>query len=151
MDTGTPGACTCPTGNGRDNVTKQCEPCYTGCDACTSGGNANLTNCTACNGLYLEAQSGTPGYKYCVPVLCTGFTGGSGSAMTITGGDEMIVSYNFNKPTNDFTNNGTAGAVTLTVTTANPSGFPAKYRSLYFDGTLDGHLEIGSMVLYHTF
>ena len=107
-----------------------------------------MRNCTACAAGAIEAQSAGSSYKYCVPEMPTGFA--AGTPVTIVLGNEMIHSYNFNTPTFIFTNNGSEGG-TITVDTADPSGFPAKYRGLYFDGTNDGRIEMTSLVLYHSF
>ena len=36
------------------------------------------------------------------------------------------------------------------MTTVDPSGFPAKYRGLYFDGAARGFIPLPSFTLYHT-
>ena len=37
------------------------------------------------------------------------------------------------------------------MTLADPAGYPAKYRGIYFDGTNDGRVELPSFTLYHSF
>ena len=47
------------------------------------------------------------------------------------------------------TNSGVIGG-DVTVTTSDPSGYPAKYRGLYFDGTHTAFIPLPAFTLYHT-
>ena len=51
--------------------------------------------------------------------------------------------------TDQVTNSGVIGG-DVTVTTSDPSGFPAKYRGLYFDGINTAFIPLPAFTLYHT-
>ena len=51
--------------------------------------------------------------------------------------------------TDQIPNSGVIGG-DITVTTSSPSGFPAKYRGLYFDGSNTAYIPLSSFTLYHT-
>jgi hypothetical protein len=63
----------------------------------------------------------------------------------------MIISYDFNHPTDTFANGGTGGTLAATATRVNAAGNPAKYRGIYFNGTDAGYLSVADFTLYHTF
>ena len=78
-------------------------------------------------------------------------SGYNGAACTLTGGDELALSYSFNHPRNAFTNAGSASGFDVTSVVVAPAGNPAKNRGIYFDGTNDGHIPINGLLLSHTF
>ena len=56
----------------------------------------------------------------------------------------------FDEPVTDqVTNRGVIGG-DVSVTTSDPSGFPAKYRGLYFDGSNTAFIPLPGFALYHT-
>ena len=129
------GVCTCSTGYNRTGIAQTC--CYDNCDDC-DGTGVGYADCTACKASMIEVQPTGASYKFCVADMPTGFT--TGTPATILATDTLIFSVDFNKPTDTFTNSGNAGG-NVTVTTVNPSGFPAKNRGLYFDGASDGYAQ----------
>ena len=85
-------------------------------------------------------------------VCPSGFLGGS---CTLTGGDELALSVNFNIPNDTFTNSGsssgTLASLTTTIDSGSGAGHPAKYRGLYFDGANNGYIELPDFRLNHSF
>jgi hypothetical protein len=66
--------------------------------------------------------------------------------------DVLAVSYAFNIPSTTFANTGSGGSgLDVTATVAAPAGNPAKNRGVYFDGSSHGFVEIGGLLLAHTF
>ena len=51
--------------------------------------------------------------------------------------------------TDQVTNSGVIGG-DITVTTSDPSGFPAKYRGIYFDGTNGSFIALPAFTFNHT-
>ena len=73
----------------------------------------------------------------------------SGNPSDLTGNDELI-NLKFNAPSSAFTNTG-AIAATVSLTSDSGSGYPAKYRGIYFNGSNAGRIELPSYMLYHSF
>ena len=72
----------------------------------------------------------------------TGYAEGTAPVCTVPG-DTKVISYTFNHPLSNVPNDGSAGAsFDVTLTTANPSGHPAKDRGIYFDGASEGYVKI---------
>ena len=153
-DAANPGQCICSANYGRADVNGICLGCHTNCLSCDVGGTNNYSDCTACDAgsIYDLAASGAS-FKYCTAYCPTGYDGASAPACTIaTDADASIITFNFNKPTQDFTNAGVlTTAFDVSVTFAAPSGSPAKNRGLYFDGTNDGFIPLAPFTLNHTF
>jgi hypothetical protein len=70
----------------------------------------------------------------------------------LTVGQELTVSYDFNKPTTTWANTGNGGTgLSTTSTVVLAAGNPAKSRGIYFDGTNDGYVQIPGLLLSHSF
>ena len=146
--TGT-GGCECDEGWGRSDVNQVCAACYTLCATCNVGGLANYSDCLTCTAGNFNVSPDTGG-AYCMDYCPTGYDADTAPSCTIPG-DTKIISWTFDKPLSFVSNVGSAGSgFDVTLTTADPSGHPAKDRGIYFDGVSEGYVQISTLTMSHT-
>ena len=129
------GDCTCTAGHHRSEITHECLACHTDCNACTTGGLTNYSDCTTCNGSGVQGLpiSGTS-VVYCVS-FCP-YPQTANGAICDNGSLGTVVEAKFNNFGADWSSNG------FNLTRNNVVA--AKNRGHYFATSTPGRIEISS-------
>ncbi|MEE4246955.1 MAG: hypothetical protein V2I33_16200 [Kangiellaceae bacterium] len=104
------------------------------------------------------SSSGSDSWVFCLDDCPTGYTESSGKC-SIADGDELIISYNFNVPSNSYINGGSEGSTYDIISVMDgTSGYPAKNRGIHFKGvpetgtgSEDGYILMPNFMLDHYF